>query len=88
MPLLMELEDESDSSSDDSSYEDFSDYSEIVEQLFPDENTQENSQALNNFHFYHSAVPCSESNLKSCTAITLQAKSTCVRCHNGITYPD
>ena len=57
MPILMDPADESDFSSDDSSYEDFSDYSEIVEQLFPDENTQEKLQALNNFHVYHSAVP-------------------------------
>ena len=66
MPMLLEHADEPDSSSDDSSYEGFSDYEEycyytdIVEQLFPDEDTQGNYQTLKNCQSYQPTVPCSE----------------------------
>ena len=94
MPMLLECADEPDSSSDDSSYEGFSDYEEycyytdIVEQLFPDEHTQVNSQTLKNFQSFQSDVPSSESTHKSYTAITLKANSSYARCHKGIPDPD
>ena len=94
MQMLMEHADETDSSSDDSSYEGFSEYeeycyySDIFEQLFPDEETQGNSQKLNNCQSYQSAIPCSDTTHKACTAITLNANSSYARHHKGIPEPD
>ena len=94
MPALLECADEPESSSDDSSYEGFSEYDEsfyytdIVEQLFPDEDTQGNSQALNKCQTYQPTVPCSDTIHKAWTAITLKANSSYARHYKGIPEPD
>ena len=85
MPMLMDHADLPDSSSDDSSCEDFSDYedygyySDIVEELFPDEDTQGNTQSLNKGQ--QLAMPCSQKTHKACTDITLKANASYARHH-------
>ena len=92
MPMLLECANQPDSSSDDSSYEYFSDsedygyYSDIVEELFPEEYTQGNTQNLNKCQ--QLAKTCTPTTHKACTAITLKANSSYARHHKGIPDPD
>ena len=78
--MLLDHSDLPDSSSDVSSYEDFSDYedygyySDIVEELFPDEDTQGNTQSINKGQ--QLAIPWSQNTHKACTAITLKTNSS------------